>query len=63
MKIIKQLSIRIVSLDEQKLVRGRYSDDSRSVLVRPDRYIFGHTDDELDSDSLINRLAEELLLI
>ncbi len=59
---LRRLSIRIVALDEHELVRGTYSDHSHTTIVRPDRYIFGHTDTDIDTDKLIELLGEKLHL-
>ena len=34
----------------------------RTVIVRPDRYVFGHTTETLDLDALLARLAALLCL-
>ena len=62
-ELIDRLRIRVVALEDFELVRGRFTDPSRTILVRPDRYIFGYTDDTVDADTLIGRLRESLGLL
>lgn len=63
--LLHRLRSRCVSLDGLTPVRGHFDrifSDADVVLVRPDRYIFGHSDAGHDANSLVNALAAALHL-
>ena len=63
--ILKQLDIRVVSLGGLSTVRGRFDrlfEHSEVAIVRPDRLVFGHTDESNDVDNLVAKLAKKLTL-
>jgi len=56
----------VVSLEGLKEVDGHFDqlfEHSDAAIVRPDRYVFGHTDNDLDPDQLIELLAEKLYFL
>ena len=60
---LARLGVASVSLEGFALARGRYDDAlaaGEAVLVRPDRYVFGHTSEALSLDALLERLSEGL---
>jgi 3-(3-hydroxy-phenyl)propionate hydroxylase len=62
---VKTIGARLVSLDGLSEVRGhldRGFEQSHVLVVRPDRYVFGCTDDEYDLDDLVGLLARSLRL-
>jgi hypothetical protein len=64
-RLLDRLGARIVSLDGLDVVQGRFDrlfDHAEFALVRPDRYVFGHTSEHLSCDELIARLGEKLAL-
>ena len=64
--IIEGLGITVVSLEGLKEVDGHFDqlfEHSDAAIVRPDRYVFGHTENDLDPDQLIELLAERLYFL
>jgi len=62
-KILDRLGARSVSLEGVKEVTGHFDrlfDSSGAAIVRPDRYVFGHTAEGLSLDALIADLADQL---
>ena len=54
----------MISMDEFEVVRGNLSGAGyAAVVIRPDRYVFGHTDSAYSIDALIISLGEKLHLI
>ena len=43
-------------------VSQRLFEHSAAAVVRPDRYVFGHTTAELTLDELLQKLAQQLYL-
>lgn len=63
--ILRRLNSRKLSLEGLTLVRGHFDrifETADVVLVRPDRYIFGHTDATRDANALVAALASALKL-
>lgn len=63
--LLDRLGSRSVSLEGLTPVRGEFDRIFRKtdvVLVRPDRYIFGHGDERLDANGLVEALARALPL-
>ncbi len=63
--IISRLGMTIISLEDFTAVRGHFDrlfTGSQAVVVRPDRYVFGHTSDQLDLNQLLAQLADKLHL-
>ena len=63
--ILNQLDIGVVSLDGLSTVRGRFDrlfEQFESAIVRPDRLVFGHTDESNSVDDLVAKLAKKLAL-
>ena len=60
--LAERLGISLISLEGLQGVRGRFDGAlaSSAVVVRPDRYVFGHTSPVLDLDALLARLAEQM---
>ncbi|MEM8936098.1 MAG: bifunctional 3-(3-hydroxy-phenyl)propionate/3-hydroxycinnamic acid hydroxylase [Pseudomonadota bacterium] len=57
------ISLKIVDLSVYSLVRGEFDhvfETEAAVIVRPDRFIFGHTTEELSLDALIEELTQQL---
>jgi len=64
--IVERLNIRISSLHNLSVVRGHFDrlfTDANAVIVRPDRYVFGHTTEQLNLDQLLAQLAEKIYLV
>lgn len=62
-RLINDLGINLVAVDEIEVRQGRLSGERfDAVLIRPDKYIFGHTDDSHTLDELLDRLAHSLHL-
>ena len=56
----------MVTLEGLAEIKGHFDqlfEHSDAAIVRPDRYVFGHTEDDLDADQLIALLAEKLYLL
>jgi 3-(3-hydroxy-phenyl)propionate hydroxylase len=63
--ILNQLEIRVVSLEGLSTVRGRFDrlfEQFEVAIVRPDRLVFGHTDQSNSIDDLVAKLAKKLAL-
>lgn len=63
--ILDQLGATILSLEGLHEVRGHFDrvfEFADAVIVRPDRYVFGHTDDQHSLDQLVDILATKLCL-
>ena len=63
--ILNQLDIGVVSLEGLSTVRGRFDrlfEQFESAIVRPDRLVFGHTDESNSVDDLVAKLAKKLTL-
>ena len=63
--ILNQLDIGVVSLEGLSTVRGRFDrlfEQFKSAIVRPDRLVFGHTDESNSVDDLVAKLAKKLAL-
>jgi 3-(3-hydroxy-phenyl)propionate hydroxylase len=64
--MIAHLGIQTVSLEGLQEVRGhidRAFEYTPALIVRPDRYVFGHVDEHHTLDQLVMRLANKLQLI
>lgn len=64
--ILQRLHAPVVTLSELELVRGQFDrglDKAEWLILRPDRYVFGHTSDALDVNQLVQVLAQKLDLI
>lgn len=60
-KLVNQLNIKIVDISDIKPIQGKYSeviDDGDTVLVRPDRLVFGHTPPAMSVDNLLSNFGE-----
>jgi len=60
---LERLGARLVSLEPLEPVKGRFDplfDNAAAAIVRPDRIVFGHTDDKITVDDLVARLAAEI---
>ena len=58
--VLDRLNARRVALDGLEASRGNFDrlfDQAAAAIVRPDRYVFGHTDENHRLDDLIARLA------
>ncbi len=61
--ICEELHIRVVDLSAYEIIRGEFDpvfQHASAAMVRPDRYVFGHTTDALSTDALIETLAQKL---
>ena len=64
-RVLDKLSANLVSLDGLQTVRGDFDHLFRKhdvAIVRPDRIVFGHTDDNLSLDDLVGDLAIKLAI-
>ncbi|MDH3643572.1 MAG: bifunctional 3-(3-hydroxy-phenyl)propionate/3-hydroxycinnamic acid hydroxylase [Gammaproteobacteria bacterium] len=64
-QLLDLLGAQCVTLDELEPVRGRFDqlfERSAAAVVRPDRYVFGHTSDTVTLDALITELGDALAL-
>jgi len=64
--IAERLGLRYVALDELELVDGSFDqvfEKRAAVLVRPDRYVFGVTDDETSASELVRLAASKIALV
>jgi hypothetical protein len=62
---LDHLGATILSLEGLNEVRGHFDrvfEFADAVIVRPDRYVFGHTDDQHNLDQLVAILADKLCL-
>ena len=63
--LMTTLDIPFVSLEGVHASEGRFDDviaEVDAVIVRPDRYVFGHTDANRDVDALLDELQQSLYL-
>jgi 3-(3-hydroxy-phenyl)propionate hydroxylase len=63
--LLRRLNARIVSLDGLELVKGHFDRlfaHADVAIVRPDRYVFGHTTKHISCDELVHALGERLAL-
>ena len=63
--LVDRLGITAVTLEGLEIVRGypdRVFECSNIAVVRPDRYLFGHTTDDLSLDALLSVLEERIYL-
>jgi len=63
--VIAALDARLVSLEGLQNTRGHFDrafDFTNALIVRPDRYVFGHVDDHYSLDALVAELARKLCL-
>ncbi|MXX29258.1 MAG: hypothetical protein F4Z45_06040 [Gammaproteobacteria bacterium] len=63
--VLSRLNARCVALDGLAVTRGKFDrlfGRADAAIVRPDRYVFGHTDLNHGLDDLIARLARLLHL-
>jgi 3-(3-hydroxy-phenyl)propionate hydroxylase len=63
--LIKRLAIQQVSLSDLSVQRGHFDrvfETATAAVVRPDRYVFGHTTDDLNLDELLEELASRMCL-
>lgn len=63
--LIDRLKISTTSLEPLSVRRGHFDrlfEHSATAIVRPDRYVFGHTTDDLSIDSLLSELRSTLHL-
>ena len=62
---LERLGAQLVALDDIELAKSTYDhlfEDHAAAIVRPDRYVFGTTDDAWTLDRLVASLAEKLAL-
>jgi 2-polyprenyl-6-methoxyphenol hydroxylase-like FAD-dependent oxidoreductase len=63
--LISQLGITTLSLDKLSTTKGHFDrlfESSSAALIRPDRYVFGHTTEQLNLDQLLQQLGQKLHL-
>jgi hypothetical protein len=63
--LIKLLQIQLVDVSTLEVVHGKLPDllqAGEALFLRPDRLVFGHTDDDTSLDKLLERLAAALQL-
>ena len=63
--LASRLGIVATAVEDLDVVRGnldRVFESSRAAVVRPDRYLFGHTTEHLSLDALLSMLEERLCL-
>lgn len=64
--IVDRLGLRCTSLDGLSEVKGHFDrlfEHAAAAVVRPDRYVFGHTTEEVTLDDLLGELALKLTLL
>ena len=64
-QLLEKIGANKVTLAGLEAVRGHFDrafESTDAVMVRPDRYVFGYTDDEHSLDDLISKLAQKLQL-
>lgn len=64
--LVEKLGIRTVALDALETTQGHFDqlfNYANAAVVRPDRYVFGHTDDQRTLDTLLGELAQHLRLL
>ena len=58
--LVEALSIQVIDLDEIELLQGNYPavlTSGETVLLRPDKLVFGHTEPALSADQLVSSFA------
>lgn len=63
--ILDGLGVKSVSIADLQTVVGKFDplfERSAAAIVRPDRHVFGHTDDETSLDDLISALGRQTFL-
>ncbi|MCH1556230.1 MAG: bifunctional 3-(3-hydroxy-phenyl)propionate/3-hydroxycinnamic acid hydroxylase [Pseudomonadales bacterium] len=61
--VVDHLSIRLVNVAAMETVKGRFADvvlAGETVLVRPDKVVFGHTSDAVKADDLLTALKNAM---
>jgi 3-(3-hydroxy-phenyl)propionate hydroxylase len=61
--ILDQLGVRIATLDGLETVKGSFDplfENATAAIVRPDRHVFGHTDENTSLDDLIGELGAKI---
>jgi len=64
-KLLTLLNIPVICLADLTVVQGRIDhlfEQSEAAIIRPDRVVFGHTDDLNTIDDLVTQLAKKLKL-
>jgi 3-(3-hydroxy-phenyl)propionate hydroxylase len=64
-RIVDRIGARVVSIEDLREVRGHFDrgfERASALIVRPDRYVFGATDDVYSLDDLVALLADRLHL-
>ena len=62
-QVIDQLGVALVVASDLDIAQGHLTGaDHAAIIVRPDRYVFGHTDAHHSLDDLLMRLALKLKL-
>ena len=62
-EILAQLDAPVLNLSDLSEVRGHFDHGLQNndwLILRPDRYVFGHTTDDLDVNKLVQALAQKL---
>jgi 3-(3-hydroxy-phenyl)propionate hydroxylase len=57
---------RLVGIDELEVVRGQWDrllDEHDAVVVRPDRYVYGFTTEQISVNDLLHDAAQQMSLI
>lgn len=63
--LVERLGITVTTLDGLEPIKGRFDslfDHADAAVVRPDRYVFGHTTHRLTTNDLLRSLAARLSL-
>ncbi len=61
--VVDHLSIKLVNVAAMETVKGRFADvllAGETVLVRPDKVVFGHTSDAVKADDLLTALKNAM---
>ncbi|MCR9241976.1 MAG: bifunctional 3-(3-hydroxy-phenyl)propionate/3-hydroxycinnamic acid hydroxylase [Rhodobiaceae bacterium] len=61
--LLGQLGVQLASLDGLEVAKGSFDplfENSTAAIVRPDRHVFGHTDESTSLDDLIGELGAKL---
>ena len=65
LEIIERLNIQLLNIGDFELLEGRFDrclEHAKCLLARPDRYVYGHSTNEICPNQLIQELGQALCL-